>query len=1416
MHRKIAVIDGEVAFVGGINYSADHLGDYGPEAKQDWSVEIRGPLVAEIHRFCHTALAEGQRHQREQRQWWRGRRRWRMAPEALPAAGDADAMFVVRDNRRTWTTSSATTAWASARRKKRIVIANAYFFPGYRLHPRPAARGAARRRRAPDPARRARHAMGAHGATMLYHHLLKAGVRIYEYCDRPLHGKVALMDDDWATIGSSNLDPLSLALNLEANVIIRNRAFNAAAVGASRKLMCESCSQIEMPQELGTQGLGLGAQLPRLPLRAPLPALGLLAAAACAAPDAGRAARRQWTSHEAIDGASLVAVDEAHRRLRVHSPSCSRCWCAMRARSTGTRSGKASRSCRAGAAGGTGLAAISHLIYSLLDLVGRHYTGHTPVKRKVMQVSFTSYAFNLNLGSLVGGIGFRYRLYSKLGLRPGQITRIVTMSMITNWIGYILLAGVVFSFFPLQLPPNWHMGNHGLQYIGAVLVAISAAYLIACWRMGDHVWTVRGHELYLPPPRMAMLQMAISCINWCLMAAIIWVLLQQKIAYTDVLTVLLVGAIAGVVLHVPAGLGVTVRSSSEPERKLAILADAAKYDASCASSGGVKRDSSDGRGIGSVEGAGICHSYAPDGRCISLLKILLTNFCQYDCLYCVNRVSSNVPRARFTIDEVVQLTLDFYRRNCIEGLFLSSGIIRSPDYTMEQVVEVARRCARSTTSAATSTSRPFPTPRRNCWQRAGRYADRLSINIELPTEQGLAALAPEKDGRRSSARWRACACTSTTRRARRDASRQAPSVSCRARKPARARKPQAFAAAGQSTQMIVGADATDDATILATSASCMAPTTQARLLLRLQPDPARRLRAAAAGAAAGARTPAVPGRLADALLRLRRRRDRAAHGGRHAAAGGRSQAGLGAGAPEKALPGRPGPRAARTAAARAGPGREGGRPPAAGAPRAPAARRRPEAPARAHAQGAALRRAGRPPPARAAAAWCAAAHPGAATSAPVLTPCWCPPMFARLSSETDLAGFRREARALLARQVPPDEVQWSAEPMPGRPVRGPKATRADDAAARPPASRCRRRSCELCDTVVLHSDPQRFALLYRLLWRLVHEPALRNDPLDPDMLQAQQMAQAVRRDIHKMHAFVRFRQVPDGEHPLDPLHVAWFEPDHHIVEAVRRGSPPLHQHALGHPDARALRRMGPASSCTSAPARSREDAPPPDAGEQLWLTYYQSIFNPARLKLSMMRKEMPRKYWRNLPEAQLIAPLAARGAGTQRRHDRATGDGAARRIPRFDGRARAPARRPAFAGGPERRATRQCRECPIGALATQAVPAKAAAARADVRRRAARRPGGPAGRPFVGPAGQLLDRALRGWASRARRCTSPTPCALQVRAARQAPHPQDAPRSRRPMACRHWLDEEIALVQPQRAGGPGRHGGAALLGRRCR
>ncbi len=254
------------------------------------------------------------------------------------------------------------------------------------------------------------------------------------------------------------------------------------------------------------------------------------------------------------------------------------------------------------------------------------------------------------------------------------------------------------------------------------------------------------------------------------------------------------------------------------QRKLAILADAAKYDASCASSGTSKRHSMGGKGIGSTEGSGICHSYAPDGRCISLLKILLTNFCTYDCLYCVNRVSSNVARARFTVDEVVNLTLDFYRRNCIEGLFLSSGIIQSPDYTMEQVVEVARRLREDHDFRGYIHLKTIPDASPELLASAGRYADRLSINIELPTQDGLQALAPEKNApaiRRSMARLRVH--IDDARQAAADQGSKVISLP-QSRKAGRAIAPR-FAPAGQSTQMIVGADGANDSTILHASAS---------------------------------------------------------------------------------------------------------------------------------------------------------------------------------------------------------------------------------------------------------------------------------------------------------------------------------------------------------------------------------------------------------------------------------------------------------------------------------------------------------------------------------------------------------------------------------------------------------------------
>lgn len=237
----------------------------------------------------------------------------------------------------------------------------------------------------------------------------------------------------------------------------------------------------------------------------------------------------------------------------------------------------------------------------------------------------------------------------------------------------------------------------------------------------------------------------------------------------------------------------------EVRNKLAILADAAKYDASCASSG--SKSTRAGSKIGTTEGMGICHSYTPDGRCISLLKILLTNYCIYDCQYCVNRISSDTPRARFTVDEVVRLTMEFYKRNYIEGLFLSSGIIQNSDYTMEQLIAVAKQLRTEHLFGGYIHLKTIPNATQSLIDEAGLWADRLSVNIELPTEADLQTLAPEKkkpqivqamDGIKSKL----------------DENRE--------EKKAGFNVPR-FAPAGQSTQMIVGATPTPDVAILKTA-----------------------------------------------------------------------------------------------------------------------------------------------------------------------------------------------------------------------------------------------------------------------------------------------------------------------------------------------------------------------------------------------------------------------------------------------------------------------------------------------------------------------------------------------------------------------------------------------------------------------
>ena len=308
--------------------------------------------------------------------------------------------------------------------------------------------------------------------------------------------------------------------------------------------------------------------------------------------------------------------------------------------------------------------------------------------------------------------------------------------------------------------------------------------------------------------------------------------------------------------------------------KLRILADAAKYDASCASSGSKGRKGGK-EGLGSTTGAGICHAYTPDGRCVSLLKILLTNYCLFDCAYCINRRSSNVARARFSVEEVVTLTLEFYKRNYIEGLFLSSGIIKSPDYTMEQLMRVAK-ALRDQGFAGYIHLKSIPEASPWLIEQAGLYADRMSINLELPKTESLKRLAPEKNS----------ATIATAMGQMQERIIEA--------KEERRR----FSPAGQSTQVIVGADDASDETVLACQRHAVQSLCAAAgLLFRLQPHSRCQCAAGGQAAAAAAGEPAVSGRLAAALLRLHRGGNRRGRRGRHAGSGDRSQAGLGAEAP---------------------------------------------------------------------------------------------------------------------------------------------------------------------------------------------------------------------------------------------------------------------------------------------------------------------------------------------------------------------------------------------------------------------------------------------------------------------------------------------------------------------------------------
>lgn len=427
-----------------------------------------------------------------------------------------------------------------------------------------------------------------------------------------------------------------------------------------------------------------------------------------------------------------------------------------------------------------------------------------------------------------------------------------------------------------------------------------------------------------------------------------------------------------------------------------------------------------------------------------------------------------------------------------------------------------------------------------------------------------------------------------------------------------------------------------------------------------------------------------------------------------------------------------------------------------------------------------------------------------------------------IAHEADFEGFRREARRHLSMGVAPGELAFIVDAR--------RVAPAEPAADVGSPLRVAPSTLALMEEAGRHADPARFELMYRLLWRLRDQPAVQHDPLDADRMRLAQMAQAVRREQHKMKAFVRFRPVDEPGQPT-PLHVAWFEPAHHVLEAV---APFFVRRFAGMrfsilTPGRSLCWDGEALHW--AEGSTREHAPPADAGEALWLAYYAHVFNPARLKLAAMVNEMPRRYWRNLPEAALIAPLAAAAASRSSRMLETPGTVAMRRIPEAARAGEAPGHAARAATVPplpgdlpadadarlvllrERAAlAAHCRACPLGERATQTVPGQGRVGAALML--VGEQPGDQEdlrGQAFVGPSGQLLDRALTalGLPRDAIYLTNAVKhFKYQLRGKRRL-HKTSA--QQEVAACLHWLEEEIALVRPRAIVALGRTAAMALL-----
>jgi DNA polymerase len=414
-----------------------------------------------------------------------------------------------------------------------------------------------------------------------------------------------------------------------------------------------------------------------------------------------------------------------------------------------------------------------------------------------------------------------------------------------------------------------------------------------------------------------------------------------------------------------------------------------------------------------------------------------------------------------------------------------------------------------------------------------------------------------------------------------------------------------------------------------------------------------------------------------------------------------------------------------------------------------------------------------------------------------------------LPAPDDFAFWRDRARELIQCDVPPDRVSWIEPGGTGDLFAAEGPSRADKRMPSPsadaPPVRASQRFLTLARSAALHTDPARFGLLYQVLWRLQRNPRLMEDKANPQVRRIEELAKSVRRDAHKMHAFVRFREVALEEDGSDetPHFVAWFEPDHHIVRAeaaffMRRFANMrwsiLTPRGSVHWDGMTMRE-GP-------PARV-EDAPGDDPVEDLWRSYYASIFNPARLKVGAMLSEMPKKYWKNLPEAQIIPQLIA---GAQAREAAMVAAGE-----------RAERARPATLAEVAQGAA-ACRDCAIADCGTRAVVGEGPEAAQEFSNLmiVGEQPGDQediAGRVFVGPAGQLLDEYLEA-AGIDRRAAYVTNAVKHFKFVWKGKHRlHQSPAAKEIDTCRWWLDAERALVRPRIVLALGASAARGMLGR---